>query len=80
MSDYLFQMCADSGDVLELPEAQVLGDDENLLSVLVGSEDLRALPDDKHTIVGIEETEQVVCVRYDVPARVLVRWHRIDLS
>ena len=49
-------------DALELLEPEVLGNDQNLLAMLVGTEDLRALPDDKHTIICIEQPEQVVRV------------------
>ena len=65
--------------VLELLHAQVLRDDEDLLAVLVRAEDLGALADDEHAVVGVEEPEEVVRVRDDVARRVLVGGHGVDL-
>ena len=55
--------CLDRAEVLQ---AEVLGDDEDLLPVLVRPEDLRAHANDEHAKVGVEQPKQVVRVRDDI--------------
>lgn len=52
--------------LLELFEAQVFSNDENLLTMLVWSQNFCAFTNHKHTVVRIEEAQQVVGIRNDV--------------
>ena len=43
-------------------QSQILGHDEDFLSVLVGPQDLGTLSDDQNTKVGVEQTKKIVRV------------------
>ena len=52
---------------LELLDTKVLRHDEDLLAMLVWTQDLRTLADDQDAIISVEKAEQVVRVADDVP-------------
>jgi hypothetical protein len=53
-------------DRTKVLQAKVLGNGKNLLPMLVWTEDLGTIADDKHGRIGFEYLEQVVRVRDDV--------------
>jgi hypothetical protein len=65
-------------NVLELLQPEILSHDQDLLPVQVRPEDLGALADDEHAVVGVEQAKEVVRVRDDVPARVRLGRDRVD--
>ena len=48
--------------LLELLQTKVLRHDQDLLTMLIRSENLRALANDKNPIVSVEEPEEIVRV------------------
>ena len=52
---------------LELLDTKVLRHDEDLLAMLVRTQDLRTLADDQDAIISVEKAEQVVRIADDVP-------------
>lgn len=65
-------------DIRELFKAQILSHDQNLLPMLIRSQNLGSLSNDQNTIIGIKQSEEIIGIGDYVSRRVLIRRHSVD--